>query len=172
MAIHCTIAILNCHCRFGGCIERFEIPANNFFTSCLPKKEEPTVFIFRIYSYIFRIRNLLTLLFSFSLFAALTYMKNLESLNVSKNRLKRLPLQLCECSRLNELNISDNIDIWHIPERISYMQSLQMLSADRKLFKFFTIYCATNICTFSYRLFFNIFTSGLGKIHWLLKNFQ
>lgn len=68
----------------------------------------------------------------FFFFIAITYMKNLESLNVSKNHLKRLPLQLCECNRLNELNISDNIDIWHIPERISYMQSLQMLSADRK----------------------------------------
>lgn len=65
-------------------------------------------------------------------FADINSLRRLETLNISQNHLKRLPLHLCELSRLSSLNVSDNVDIWHIPERIAYMPSLQMLSAERK----------------------------------------
>lgn len=101
-------------------------------------------------------------------------MKRLESLNVSKNNLKRIPQYICECSRLNELNLTDNTEIWHIPERVSYMPSLQMLSVDRKSseetphMNYKLIYIL-NVVIFS-RLFINIFACGFGQIYRLFKN--
>lgn len=72
----------------------------------------------------------MNLYFSFH-FAEIGSLKQLEELNISKNHLQRLPIQLSECQRLNVLNLSDNVNIWHIPERICNLPSLQSLSADR-----------------------------------------
>lgn len=64
--------------------------------------------------------------------AELSGLRNLEHLNIGKNQFRRLPVQLSECVRLNELNVSDNEALVHIPERISNLPMLQSLAADRK----------------------------------------
>jgi len=56
----------------------------------------------------------------------------MEHLNIAKNQFRRLPIQLSECVRLNELNVSDNEALVHIPERISNLPMLQSLAADRE----------------------------------------
>jgi len=65
-------------------------------------------------------------------------LRKLEHLNISKNKLTRLPVEISTCVRLIELNLNDNPDVWHIPERISRIASLQHLFADRKIFSHFT----------------------------------
>jgi len=62
----------------------------------------------------------------------LSSLRNLEQLNIAKNQFRRLPLQLSECVRLNELNVSDNEALFHLPERIANLPMLQSLSADRE----------------------------------------
>lgn len=62
----------------------------------------------------------------------LSSLRNLEQLNIAKNLFRRLPVQLSECVRLNELNVSDNEALVHIPERISNLPMLQSLAADRE----------------------------------------
>lgn len=64
--------------------------------------------------------------------AELSSLRNLEHLNIAKNQFRRLPLQLSECIRLNELNVSDNEALLHLPERISNLPMLQSLAADRE----------------------------------------
>jgi len=66
------------------------------------------------------------------LFPELSSLRNLEHLNIAKNQFRRLPIQLSECVRLNELNVSDNEALLHIPERISNLPMLQSLAADRE----------------------------------------
>jgi len=68
----------------------------------------------------------------FYLYSELSSLRNLEHLNIAKNQFRRLPIQLSECVRLNELNVSDNEALLHIPERISNLPMLQSLAADRE----------------------------------------
>lgn len=92
---------------------------------------EGILFLFIIDVYSYNCNPSQSLLFG-SVRLAINELKHLEKLNLSKNHIARLPIQLCECIHLSTLDVSENLELWHIPERISFMPSLQMLSADRK----------------------------------------
>lgn len=58
-------------------------------------------------------------------------MKSLETLNLSKNRISELPADLAKCTSLAELFLNDN-DLIEVPTKISSMDSLKILEAERK----------------------------------------
>lgn len=58
-------------------------------------------------------------------------MKSLETLNISKNRLREIPLELARSTSIVELFLNDN-DIIEIPNKVMSMQSLKVLEAERK----------------------------------------
>lgn len=59
-------------------------------------------------------------------------MKSLETLNLCKNRLTNLPLELEKSTSLAKLLLNDN-DLNEIPTKIMSMQSLRILEAEREL---------------------------------------
>lgn len=61
-------------------------------------------------------------------------MKSLETLNLCKNHLTRLPLELAKSTSLAELLLNDN-DLIEIPTKIMSMQTLRVLEAERKSFE-------------------------------------
>lgn len=62
---------------------------------------------------------------------AIGQLKKLEVLDLCANQLTSLPLELSECTHLNQLMVSDNIQLTYIPERVANMKSLQFLAAER-----------------------------------------
>lgn len=58
-------------------------------------------------------------------------MKSLETLNLCKNRLTKLPLDLAKSASLVELFVNDN-DLIEIPTKILSIQSLRILEAERR----------------------------------------
>lgn len=64
-------------------------------------------------------------------------MKSLETLNLCKNRLTEIPLELAAATSLAELLLNDN-DLIEIPTKIMAMPSLKVLEADRKFIKTFS----------------------------------
>lgn len=58
-------------------------------------------------------------------------MKSLETLNLEKNHLIEIPLELSKSTTLTELFVSDNQHLTEIPTKIMAMQSIRVLEAER-----------------------------------------
>lgn len=56
-------------------------------------------------------------------------MVNLETLDFSKNLLTEIPMELANCTRLNELMFNDN-KIVQIPTKIINLPELEVFEAD------------------------------------------
>lgn len=61
-------------------------------------------------------------------------MKSLETLNVCKNRIREIPLELALSTSLTELFLNDN-HLIEIPTKIMSMQGLKVFEAERKYMK-------------------------------------
>lgn len=60
-------------------------------------------------------------------------MKSLETLNMCKNRVTEIPLELAASTSITELFLNDN-NLIEVPTQIMAMQSLKVFEAERKLF--------------------------------------
>lgn len=58
-------------------------------------------------------------------------MKSLETLNVCKNRLTQIPIELAASTSIMELLFNDN-DLHEIPTKVMAMENLRILEAERK----------------------------------------
>lgn len=58
-------------------------------------------------------------------------MKSLETLNVCKNRLTQIPIELAASTSIMELFFNDN-DLLEIPTKVMAMENLRILEAERK----------------------------------------
>lgn len=58
-------------------------------------------------------------------------MKSLETLNLCKNRLTKIPLELAASTSITELLLNDN-DLIEVPTKIMAMQSLRVFEAERE----------------------------------------
>lgn len=61
-------------------------------------------------------------------------MKSLETLNMCKNRLTEIPLELATSTSLAELFLNDN-DLIEIPTKVMSMNSLKVLEAEREFIR-------------------------------------
>lgn len=62
-------------------------------------------------------------------------MKSLETLNLSKNQLREIPLEVAASTSITELFFNDNC-LSEVPTKIMTMQNLKIFEAERKLFSY------------------------------------
>lgn len=58
-------------------------------------------------------------------------MQSLETLNLSKNQLTKIPLELADSTSITELFFNDN-NLIEVPTKIMAMQNLKIIEAERK----------------------------------------